>query len=719
MSKWIPPVPKTQPKLKLFNSLTKQKEEFIPNHPGQVSWYVCGPTVYNKTHLGHARTYMAFDVQRRILQQYFGYQVLYVMNVTDIDDKIILSARKQYLLQEYQKHETDLETVRRNAKLAFDFFLKKRFSEKALDWEHFVATEKSDDPKFPMYVKTAQEALDAIENKEIAVQELHDKTAGVVSEWLDEQKGSTITDPSIYRDFTAYWEEDFFTTLDKLNVNRPDVITRVSEYVPEIVQYVQEIISNGYGYELDGSVYFDTLKFNNAENHSYAKLEPQSASNLKLAAEGEGELSSGKARNPADFALWKNSKPGEPFWDSPWGKGRPGWHIECSVMASAILGSNMDIHSGGIDLAFPHHDNEIAQAEAHYDHQQWVNYFLHAGHLHIEGMKMSKSLKNFLSVDQGLEICTASQMRIMFLFSNWGQTMDFSSGPLKDAKNFEATVENFMTMIKAVQQDQKGQRLGHNFGPMEAQLLQHLQLAQDQIREAFCDSFNTPKAMAELRQLISLGNQYYQDATKRSQPNASVLYKVGTFVTSILRILGVLKDENAALGTFATAGSKSQENVLEYVQALSSFRDRVRSLAQEKAEPKAILELCDKLRDEELIELGVSLEDRDGGKALVKLVDKEILLKQRQEKLEREQQKQREKQERLQQELKKKQERLERGKTAPSDLFKTDEYSQWDERGIPTKDKEGLDLAKSRRKKLEKEYQQQEKLHQEYLKSLQ
>ena len=139
----------------------------------------------------------------------------------------------------------------------------------------------------------------------------------------------------------------------------------MSEYVPEIVAYCEKIIANGYAYELDGSVYFDTVKFNRAEGHDYAKLCPWSAGNVKLVQEGEGDLAAEtkSKKTPSDFALWKNSKPGEPFWDSPWGKGRPGWHIECSVMASAILGENMDIHSGGVDLAFPHHDNELAQSE--------------------------------------------------------------------------------------------------------------------------------------------------------------------------------------------------------------------------------------------------------------------------------------------------------------------------------------------------------------------
>lgn len=173
-----------------------------------------------------------------------------------------------------------------------------------------------------------------------------------------------MSDHTIFRSLAAFWEGEFFKDMRRLRVRDPDTLTRVTEYVPEIVSFVEGIIKNGYGYEVDGSVYFDTRAFDKADNHSYAKLEPWSKGNRELLEEGEGALSvtTGR-RSPADFALWKASKPGEPSWPSPWGPGRPGWHIECSVMASAIFGDNMDIHSGGIDLAFPHHDNEMAQSE--------------------------------------------------------------------------------------------------------------------------------------------------------------------------------------------------------------------------------------------------------------------------------------------------------------------------------------------------------------------
>jgi cysteinyl-tRNA synthetase len=208
------------------------------------------------------------------------------------------------------------------------------------------------------------------------------------------QDGASVTDPSLSRSLARFWEEKFFEDMARLRVKEPDTLTRVTEYVPEIVAFVERIVQNGYAYEAGGSVYFDTNKFDSHEGHTYAKLEPWSKGNKELLEEGEGRrtpsqptvasLLTGRSgalsnttgrRSAADFALWKASKPGEPFWPSPWGQGRPGWHIECSVMASAILGDNIDVHSGGIDLAFPHHDNEIAQAEV-----IWSNSIRH-GHV--------------------------------------------------------------------------------------------------------------------------------------------------------------------------------------------------------------------------------------------------------------------------------------------------------------------------------------------------
>jgi cysteinyl-tRNA synthetase len=233
----------------------------------------------------------------------------------------------------------------------------------------------------------------------------------VVADLLDKRQGHSVTDERIFRAHGAVYEEEFLADMKELGVRMPDVLTRVTDYIEEIVQFVRRIESNGLAYESNGSIYFNTQAF--AERgFAYGKLEPWSVGDGKLLKSGEGALADKRDRKASenDFALWKLSKPGEPSWDSPWGRGRPGWHIECSAMASDLFGDNMDIHSGGSDLRFPHHDNELAQSEAHFGCKQWVNYFLHSGHLHIDGLKMSKSLKNFITIREALQDCSPRQV---------------------------------------------------------------------------------------------------------------------------------------------------------------------------------------------------------------------------------------------------------------------------------------------------------------------
>lgn len=201
-------------------------------------------------------------------------------------------------------------------------------------------------------------------------------------------------------------------------------------------------MNNGLAYEMNGSVYFDVNGFNDSSNHFYAKLVPEAFGDTKSLQEGEGDLSVGvdrltEKRSPNDFALWKASKAGEPWWDSPWGKGRPGWHIECSAMASEVFGPMFDIHTGGVDLKFPHHDNELAQSEAAFNQAEWVKYFLHTGHLTIAGCKMSKSLKNFITIKEALEKHTACQLRLAFLLHSWKDTLDYSENTMEMAKQYE------------------------------------------------------------------------------------------------------------------------------------------------------------------------------------------------------------------------------------------------------------------------------------------
>ncbi|KAI8096767.1 cysteinyl-tRNA synthetase [Halteromyces radiatus] len=644
--KWQVPTSTVRPVLKLQNSLTKTKTEFIPKRGRQVTWYNCGPTVYDASHMGHARTYLTMDIIRRVLEDYFKYDVLFVQNVTDIDDKIILRARQQYLFnnlkEKTQSLDVDLITTVEEAWIEYMTSKLNKIpgavESASKDWNSYQTNLTPEelskavllDEKFKMYLAALQTSRSAIENAKKSLAEndtskatadaLLDASQDILSVSLDKKHGAEVNDPKIFRDLPAYWEDAYFQDMEALKVRKPDIQTRVSEYVPEIIEYVQKIIDNGYAYEAQGSVYFDTNKYDGHDGHHYAKLEPWSKGNTALIEDGEGSLGSKltgqKSKN--DFALWKASKPGEPTWNSPWGAGRPGWHIECSVMASAILGDSMDIHSGGIDLAFPHHDNELAQAEGYYNCHQWVNYFLHAGHLHVEGQKMSKSLKNFISIQEALKLYTPRQIRLFFLQFQWDAKMDFKQSSMLEVIQGETTLKNFFDNVKGILHKIRsdGSRgatelpdggLTHRFGPAEAQLLSLLQSKQDAVHVALCDSINTPAAMDEIMNMVSHANKYIANGSKLVNPH--LLNKIATWVTSMMKIFGVA-DSGVELG-FGTS-SDQVETLMPYLHTLSGFRDQVRRMARDNVPHKQFLEACDSLRDTQMVDLGVSLDDQEG-----------------------------------------------------------------------------------------------------------
>ncbi|KAK8208142.1 tRNA synthetases class I (C) catalytic domain-containing protein [Phyllosticta capitalensis] len=559
------------PPLHVYNSLTRSKVPFVPIDGKKVSWYACGPTVYDDAHLGHARNYVSTDIIRRIMRDYFKYDVRFVMNITDVDDKIILRGRQQHLLSQYTSEHPELNNeIQETAAEAFAAYVKKNlpllpqglkpaeFAEQSKKAYGHVLEGKAvegDRPpgdkeaKIKMHLKTASSAAEALTlagaNK-MNVTDFYTKTEDVFLPHLDSLYGGTINadDHSIFTKLTQKFENRFMEDVRALNCLDPDVVTRVTEYGHQIVSFVEKVVKNGYGYvTADGSVYFDIQAFEK-DGNNYARLEPWNRNDKDLLADGEGALTnkSTKKRSDADFALWKSSKPGEPAWPSPWGPGRPGWHIECSAMASDVLGQKMDIHSGGVDLAFPHHDNELAQSEAfwsecRHDKQthQWVNYFLHMGHLSISGSKMSKSLKNFTTIRDALSRgdWTPRGLRIVFLLGGWKDPVEITEGLVATGAGWEDKINNFFLKIKDLERNPSPENAAS--AEEDSALAAAFATAQTDVDRALCDSFDTPTAMQVISRLVT---DYNSAATRASLSDATAL-SIGLWVTKMVTIFGL------------------------------------------------------------------------------------------------------------------------------------------------------------------------------------
>eukprot|EP00798_Chlamydomonas_sp_ICE-L_P006478 gene6478-biopygen1653 len=498
------------------NILLDEKVPFVPaSGPGSksLSWYTCRATVYDVSHMGHARNYVTFDIIRRVLEDYFGYNILYVMNVTDVDDKIILRARRNYLLAKYKegKH-TDAEV--------------KAFA--------------------PERVRTGCDSAT-----------IYAVASDFVAEELDREQGKSVTDSSIFRAHAAKYEAEFTQDMDSLGVRRPDVLTPCQRVHGRDCGLRQENCkTNGMAYESNGSVYFDTTNFR-ACGHTYGKLKPWAVGSSALAAEGESNFETSEKRSNTDFALWKASKTGEPFWESPWGQGRPGWHIECSAMASTLIGSRMDIHTGGDDMRFPHHDNELAQAEAFYHNEgchQWVNYFLHSGHLEIEGLKMSNSLKNSITIREALKSFSARQLRLLLVLQSWNKSMVYGEASRAEMKAREAQLKNFFQNIEV--------------------------------------------AVRGVDEITSCAKWQAEEEGPVSKAAGSTESEARSLRLQLPR---------SSPCSYARRGWDAKG--AGYLDAFAAFRDEVRSLARTKVDPKETMTACDRVRDVALVELGVRLEE--------------------------------------------------------------------------------------------------------------
>ncbi|EGP85470.1 unnamed protein product [Zymoseptoria tritici ST99CH_3D1] len=779
--KWTAPIRSETaklPSLTVYNSLTRSKTPFTPRDPQgrKVGWYACGPTVYDDAHLGHARNYVSQDIIRRIMQDYFKFDVNFVMNITDVDDKIILAARQQHLLAQFLAKHTEVdEEVRTTTTEAFKAYLKKNLPliEEATPESYTTSVEKQyghvlagksvandgtppgdKEAKVKMHLNTASSAAQALLLSSPSMDEFTAKASGVLLPHIDSLYSTTVKgdDHDIFTKLTKRYEQRFFEDMTNLNVRYPDKLTRVTEYGPQIVSFVKQIEDNKFAYANEGSVYYDTTAWEASGGH-YARLEPWNRNDTELLADGEGSLAAKKTtfkKSNADFALWKASKPGEPSWDSPWGPGRPGWHIECSAMASDVLGKQFDIHSGGIDLAFPHHDNELAQSEAYWhkcgaDSEQWVNYFIHMGHLSIQGSKMSKSLKNFTTIKEALSKgeWTPRSLRIVFLLGPWKEGLEITPDLVKASVSWEERVNNFFIKVRDLQLHPSGvDSSSHTNGSSSTELDQLLESSKTKLHEALCDSFDTPTAMRVLTDLVTAHNS----ATNVPDPTSIA---IGTWLTEILIMFGL--DANYRKGQMGWSGVDIPEKAKPFIYPLSELRDKVReqaikgevdlqslgrmdekdnfygenqpyagayadfqrtilALHSKSAPPKEYLAACDHLRNTVLWNLSIYLEDRESRHALVRPLSSSL----RQERQDREAQaaaKAQAKEKAKADAEAAEKEKAEKGKLSHLEMFRTSEYSEWDEEGLPTKDKEGVEVAKSRGKKLRKEWERQKKLH--------
>lgn len=640
--------------LMLLNSLIDKKVPFIPSSGADsknITWYTCGPTVYDSAHLGHARNYLAFDIVRRVLEDYFGYSILYVMNITDVEDKIILRARRNHLMAAYlAKEGSDKETLLRDAYEALrsaeerqrskvqnaEAELEKHENEEggAHAGKRMDGFKESVEQEKLLYTKVAS-AFAEVKGMDVStsVEDILRASRDALAAWIDETQKGSVSDPEIFRQHAARFEAEFNEDMKILNVRPPTVMTRVSEYIPEIVSYIEGIVNNGMAYESNGSVYFDSQAFV-AAGHTYGKLNPWAVGSA-LSAEGND---GGEKKHQCDFALWKASKPGEPTWESPWGQGRPGWHIECSAMASAIIGGTVDIHTGGEDLRFPHHDNELAQAEAFYHCNgcnQWVNYFLHSGHLGIEGLKMSKSLKNFVTIREALEVFTPRQLRLMMALNPWDRRMAYGVQVQEEVKSRESQLKNFFSNVEVAMRSapESGSQKWLN---EEIDLSQACQSAAATIHSSFLDSINTRGALDACSDLVKSTNVYISSRTgpEAPPPQPLLLRQVAALVTKTLSVMGLtpFTNDNLGLDDYGKElGSNNKtENILD---AFCCFRDQVRNLAKNGSAPKDFLQCCDCVRDDALVDIGIRLEDTSGGASVWKMDDPEVLRKERDEKL--------------------------------------------------------------------------------------
>lgn len=464
--------------MRIYNSLSQQKEEFVPISENEVKIYVCGPTVYNFFHLGNARPFVVFDTLRRYLE-YIGYKVNFVQNFTDVDDKIINRAKEEGL-----------------------------------------------------------------------------------------------TAPEISEKYIA----EYFKDTKALNIHPATTHPRVSENIQQIIEFISTLIEKGYAYQVDGDVYYSPTKFD-----GYGKLSKQNIDELRAGARIMVEE---KKREPLDFALWKARKEeGEIAWESPWGMGRPGWHIECSAMSKRYLGSTLDIHAGGQDLKFPHHENEIAQSEA-CNGVEFAKYWMHNGYITINKEKMSKSLGNFFTVREILERYDGEAIRFFLLSGHYRSPIDFNDGLMDMAKASLGRLENARDNLKFLAETQEG-----NTTEAEKYALNDFEKFRVKFKDAMDDDLNTADAIAAIFELVTEINKDVKDGCSKEMAEKS---------------LGILLELTGVLGLLETEKDESVD-------------DEISKLVEERQQARAEknFQRADEIRDM-LKERGITLKDTPQGVQIIK-----------------------------------------------------------------------------------------------------
>jgi cysteinyl-tRNA synthetase len=486
--------------LRVYNTLSAGKEEFVPQRPGKVGMYVCGVTVYDFSHIGHARANVVFDVISRYLR-YLGYDVTYVRNYTDIDDKIINRANNE----------------------------------------------------------------------------------GVP-----------------FNDVSERFINEFDRDMAQLGLQLPEEQPKATEHMGEIIDLISTLIEKGFAYQAEGDVYYCVDRF-----ADYLKLSKRNLDEMQAGARIEVDQ---RKRHPMDFALWKESKPGEPFWESPWGKGRPGWHIECSAMSMKYLGQTFDIHGGGKDLIFPHHENEIAQSEAATGHP-FARYWLHNGFVNINAEKMSKSLGNFFTIREVLEKYDSEVLRFFLISAHYRSPLDFSDHNLNDA---EAGMERIYSALASLDErvaDGEGEPLTcvdrEKLNGAEQELLERCDRMKESFEEAMNDDFNTALAIANIFDLVRSVNRAVAEDGGRSPEGRALFALVRERLKVVGEVLGVFISEPGSY----LARMKARKIADQEISPVE-----IESLILERAEARKAKDFkrSDEIRDY-LLERNIQLLDGAGG----------------------------------------------------------------------------------------------------------